>query len=60
MTVALMQLSEPTRAALAAVNVAQHFPTFAQSDLAALLLFLALAGVLYLVAGERLLGRGEG
>ncbi len=60
MTVALMQLSEPTRTALAAVNVGQLFPAFAQSDVAALLLFLALAGVLYLVAGERLLERATG
>jgi putative OPT family oligopeptide transporter len=53
MTVALMQLSEPTRALLSAVNLSGIAPGFAQSDLAALLLFLGLGVLLFLVASER-------
>lgn len=58
MTVALMQLSGPTRALLGAANLSRLIPAVAQSDLAALLLFLALAVVLFLVASERLLRAG--
>jgi putative OPT family oligopeptide transporter len=60
MTVALMQLSGPTRALLGAVNLSGLSPGLAQSDGAAFLLFLALSSVLFLVASERLMrSRGE-
>ena len=54
MAVALLQLSGPTRTLLGAANLSGLAPAFSQSDLAALLLFLALAAVLFLVASERL------
>ena len=53
MTVALMQLSAPTRALLAAVNMGGVAPRFAESDVASLLLFLSLGLLLFLVASER-------
>jgi hypothetical protein len=55
MTVALLQLSDGTRAFMQKLNVAALIPAFAESDLAAFLLFLGLAGVLYLVSNEYLL-----
>jgi uncharacterized oligopeptide transporter (OPT) family protein len=55
MTVALMQLSGPTRRLLQAMNVAPLFPRLSQSDLAALLAFLGLAALLWAVATGRLL-----
>lgn len=53
--VAFLQLSEPTRALLRAVNLTAAFPRFAASDLAAIVLFLLLGAVLYLVANEYIL-----
>jgi putative OPT family oligopeptide transporter len=53
--VAFLQLSEPTRNLLKAVNLTAVFPRFAASDLAALVLFLLLGVVLYLVANEYIL-----
>ena len=50
MAVAMMQLTEPTAAALRAMNLSRLAGGLAQSDLLALLLFLGLAGVLWLVA----------
>ncbi|HTN51471.1 MAG TPA: oligopeptide transporter, OPT family [Anaeromyxobacter sp.] len=55
MSVALMQLTEPTRRLLEAVDLSARFPAFARSDLASLLLFLGLALVLWAVAAGRLL-----
>ena len=53
MAVAMMQLSEPTAAALRAVNLSPLVPGLAQSNLFALLLFLGLAGILWMVAVSR-------
>jgi putative OPT family oligopeptide transporter len=53
--VAFLQLSEPTRNLLKAVNLTAAFPRFAASDLVALVLFLLLGVVLYLVANEYIL-----
>jgi putative OPT family oligopeptide transporter len=58
MAVAMMQLTEPTRTLLVAAQLGARWPGLAQSDLAALLLFLALGAVLWLVATERLLRTG--
>ena len=58
MSVALLQLSDTTRAWLNQVNVAALIPAFAESSLAAFVLFLLLSLVLYLVANEYLL-KGE-
>ena len=59
MTVALLQLTRPTRLALAAMNLSDRFPRAAASDLLALALFLLLALVLGLVARGRLLSPGR-
>ena len=50
---AFLQLSEPTRNFLNSINVSARIPGFANSDLASLLLFLALGAVLWAVATER-------
>ncbi|BDG01353.1 OPT family oligopeptide transporter [Anaeromyxobacter oryzae] len=55
MAVALAQLTEPTRALLAAVNLGRLAPKFAQSDGVALALFAGLGGILWLVGTGRLL-----
>jgi len=52
---AFLQLSEPTRNFLNAVNVSSRIPGFANSDLVSLLLFCGLAAILWAVATERLL-----
>jgi hypothetical protein len=52
---AMLQLSEPTRNFLRNINVTAKLGGFATSDLVAFVLFLGLAGVLFLVASERLL-----
>src|SRR5713226_1759107 len=52
---AMLQLSEPTRNFLRGINVTEKLGRFAASDLVSFLLFLGLAGVLFLVASERLL-----
>src|SRR3954466_3058437 len=52
---AFLQLSEPTRNFLNAINVSNRIPGFAQSDLVSLLLFLGLGAVLWAVSTERLL-----
>jgi putative OPT family oligopeptide transporter len=52
---AMLQLSEPTRNFLRRVNLTALLGNFATSDLAAFLLFLGLAAILFLVASERLL-----
>jgi hypothetical protein len=52
---AFLQLSEPTRNFLNAVNVSSRIPGFATSDLVSLLLFCGLAAILWAVATERLL-----
>jgi putative OPT family oligopeptide transporter len=52
---AMLQLSEPTRNFLRAINVSEKLGAFATSDVLAFLLFLGLAAVLFLVASERLL-----
>jgi putative OPT family oligopeptide transporter len=48
-----LQLSEPTRNFLNAVNLGGAIPGFATSDLASLLLFFVLGAVLWAVATER-------
>ena len=53
---AFLQLSETTRNFLNRINVSALIPGFATSDLVSLLLFLALGGILWAVATERLLG----
>jgi putative OPT family oligopeptide transporter len=53
---AFLQLSETSRAWLDKVNVSTRIPGFANSDLVSLVLFLGLAGVLWLVATDRWLG----
>jgi putative OPT family oligopeptide transporter len=55
MTVALMQLSGPTRAVLAAAKVGHLWPALARSDVFSFSLFVALGGVLWLVGSDRLL-----
>src|SRR5205085_7369815 len=52
---AMLQLSEPTRNFLRGINVTASLGAFASGDLAAFLLFLGLAVILFLVASERLL-----
>jgi len=52
---AFLQLSEPTRNFLNAVNVSSKIPGFATSDLVSLLLFCGLGAILWAVATERLL-----
>jgi len=52
---AMLQLSEPTRNFLRGINVADKLGGFATSNLVSFLLFLGLAWILFLVAGERLL-----
>jgi uncharacterized oligopeptide transporter (OPT) family protein len=52
---AMLQLSEPTRNFLKSINFTDLFGKFAASDLAAFVLFLGLAVVLYLVASGRFL-----
>jgi len=52
---AMLQLSEPTRNFLRGINLTEKLGRFAASDLVSFLLFLGLAGVLFLVASERLL-----
>jgi putative OPT family oligopeptide transporter len=52
---AFLQLSEPTRNFLNAVNVSSRIPGFASSDLVSLLLFCGLAAILWAVATEQLL-----
>src|SRR5713101_5253840 len=52
---AMLQLSEPTRNFLRGINVTEKLGRFAASDLVSFLLFLGLAGALFLVASERLL-----
>jgi hypothetical protein len=55
MAVALLQLSDTTRGWLNAVNLAERLGALANSDLLAFALFLGLAGILWLVAIEKLL-----
>ena len=50
---AFLQLSEPTRNFLNAINVSSKIPGFATSDLVSLLLFLGLGAVLWAVSTER-------
>ena len=50
---AFLQLSEPTRDFLNAINVGGGIPGFSNSDLISLLLFLGLGVVLWAVATER-------
>ncbi len=50
MAVAMMQLSEPTRRMLAAVDLSHLSPSLARSDLFAILMFLGLSALLGLVA----------
>src|SRR5262249_46266202 len=52
---AMLQLSEPTRNFLRAMNVSEKLGAFASSDALAFFLFLGLAAVLFLVATDRLL-----
>ncbi|TMD63310.1 MAG: peptide transporter, partial [Chloroflexi bacterium] len=52
---AMLQLSEPTRNFLRNINLTAMLGAFATSDLAAFLLFLGLAVILFLVASERVL-----
>jgi uncharacterized oligopeptide transporter (OPT) family protein len=52
---AMLQLSDTTRAFLRNINVSEALGWFAGSDLVSFLLFLGLGAVLYLVASERLL-----
>ena len=52
---AMLQLSEPTRNFLRNINLTAMLGGFATSDLAAFLLFLGLAVILFLVASERVL-----
>jgi putative OPT family oligopeptide transporter len=58
MAVAMMQLSEPTRALLAAVNLERLNPALSTSNLFSLSLFLGLGALLWLVATGRLLRPG--
>lgn len=60
MAVAMMQLSEPTQAMLGAANLGRFFPAAAQSDLLAMVLFCGLAGLLWLVATNRIGSRPDG
>jgi hypothetical protein len=55
MVVALAQLPDSSRDLMAKLNVGRFIPGFAGSDLAAFILFLGVALVLYLVANEYLL-----
>src|SRR5947209_11649193 len=50
---AFLQLSEPTRNFLNAINVSAKIPGFATSDLVSLLLFAGLGAILWAVATER-------
>jgi hypothetical protein len=50
---AFLQLSEPTRNFLNAINLSSKIPGFSTSDLVSLLLFLGLGAVLWAVATER-------
>src|SRR5258708_32898941 len=54
-SLAFLQLSEPTRNFLNAVNVSSRIPGFATRDLVSLLLFCGLAAILWAVATARLL-----
>jgi len=56
---AFLQLSETSRAWLDSVNMSTRIPGFANSDLVSLLLFMGLAGILWLVATERWLGEKQ-
>lgn len=56
---AFLQLSEPTRNFLNAINVSAKIPGFANSDLASLVLFCLLGVVLWAVATGRWLGDGH-
>jgi uncharacterized oligopeptide transporter (OPT) family protein len=55
MLIALAQLPDSSRDLMAKINVGRFIPGFAGSDLAAFILFLGVALVLYLVANEYLL-----
>jgi len=55
MVLALIQLGKPGRNFMDWINVSEHFP-LAGSDAFSILVFLALAAVLWLVATERFLG----
>ena len=52
---AFLQLSEPTRNFLNAINVSAKIPGFATSDLVSLILFAGLGAILWAVSTERLL-----
>ena len=60
MAVAMMQLTEPTRALLGAVNLGGLYPPLATSDVFAFVLFLGLAALLWLVALGKVLKSPKG
>jgi hypothetical protein len=60
MDVAMMQLSEPTRVLLGAVNLGGLYPSLTRSDLFATTLFLGLAALLWFVATGRVLAPPAG
>ena len=60
MVLALIQLAEPGERFMRWINVSERLPALSGSDLFAILLFLGLSAVLYLVATERFLRAPEG
>jgi putative OPT family oligopeptide transporter len=60
MILALIQLGEPGERFMRWINVSERIPALAGSDLFAIVLFLGLSAVLYLVSTERYLGKREG
>jgi uncharacterized oligopeptide transporter (OPT) family protein len=60
MVLALIQLAEPGERFMRWINVSERLPVLSGSDLFAILLFLGLSAVLYLVATERFLRAPEG